>query len=210
VTALVTNGAHDLALMRTVASYRLDRVTGLYPPAQKRGEPDWLAEHALLAAGLKEKPVDLILIGREHGDLDDGMIPAYLAAKWKLPFLGLAQSVQAASANTWQVERAGTVADEVFTLTGPAMVSITNAKTNRLRHPLMKNVMLAKQQKFEILTPQGSSEQARAQAIAASPPATVARGAVPCEMLQGNIAAQAEMLAMRLLSTSAEKNTHAR
>lgn len=210
LTAVVTHGAHDLALMRTVASHRLDRVAGLHPPPQKRGEPDWLAEHALDAVCAPDSPADLILIGREHGDLDDGMTPAFLAAKWKLPFIGLAQNVQAADAGAWLVERAGTIADETYTLTGPSVVSITNAKGNRLRHPLMKNVMQAKQQKFDVLAPRGDSESGRAETTGASPPATVARGTVPCEMLRGDVAKQARQLANYLLPTSAENDTHAR
>jgi len=208
LTAVVSHGARDVPLMRNVASYRLDRVVGLPPPAGKLGEPDWLAEHALEAARGDKESIDLVLIGREHGDLDDGMTPAFLAAKWQWPFLGLAQSVQAADTKEWRAERMGTTANEIFTLSGPAVISVTNAKTNRLRHPLMKNVMLAKQQKFDVLTPGGASENRRATTLQAMPPDTVARGSVPCEMLQGGIPEQAQQLA-KLLSSFAAGNTHA-
>jgi electron transfer flavoprotein beta subunit len=210
LTAVVTHGARDLALMRTVASYRLDRVVGLSPPAAKQGDPDWLAEHLMPAAASDQQTVELVLIGREHGDLDDGMLPAFLAATWKLPFLALGQSVQADEANAWRIERAGTMCDEIYTLTGPAVVSITNAKTNRLRHPLMKNVMMAKQQKFDALTPSGESDVSRVQCAAAHPPDAVARGTVPCEMLQGSIVEMARSLADRLSPTSMESNEHGR
>ncbi len=37
ITALVTDGSGDLALMRSVAAYRIDRGRGLRPPAEPRG-----------------------------------------------------------------------------------------------------------------------------------------------------------------------------
>jgi len=205
LTAVVTHGCGDLPFMRAVAAYRPDRVVGLCPPAEMAGDPAWLAEHALQAAHDEEAPIDLILMGREHGDLDDGVTPAFLAAKWKWPFLGLAQSVRAAGASTWHAERTGAMANEIFTVTGPAVISVTNAKSNRLRHPLMKNVMLAKQLKFEIVAPGGSTDRIRLKTTAATPPATVARGTVPCTMLQGNVQEQARQLAQFLVSSAAGK-----
>jgi len=208
LTAVVTHGARDVALMRAVAAYRLDRVVGLPPPPEQSGEPDWLATHVLLAAGNEQAPIDLILIGREHGDLDDGMTPAFLAAKWQWPFIGQAQTVRAAQAGEWEAERVGLNANEIFTLARPAVISVTNAKANRLRHPLMKNVMLAKQQKFEIIEPEGDAATARARTIAATPPDTVARGSAPCRMLSGKAPEQARQVA-ELLSSFAAGGQHA-
>lgn len=209
LTAIVTHGARDLALMRTVASHRLDRVIGLPPPAAKRAEPRWLAEHALGAMRGEPAPADLILIGREHGDLDDGMVPAFLAATWQLPFLGLAQAVRAGDPDGWMAERTGRTATETFALSRPAVISITNAKSNRLRHPLMKNVLQAKQQKFEILEPNADIAYARVETVSAEPPASFARGSAPCEMLEGSVKDQARKLA-DLLSQYASGDNHAK
>lgn len=203
LTAIVSHGAQDLPLLRAVAAYRLDRVIGLQPEAGKRDDPEWLAEHALAALSKdNDPPVDLVLIGREHGDLDDGMTPAFIAAKWGWPFLGMAESVQTTDDKQWLAERTGTMANETFTLGSPAIISVTNAKSNRLRHPLMKNVMLAKQQKFEVLSPQGASSANRMTTRSATPPATVARGSVPCRILQGSIQEQARQLATLLTTSS--------
>lgn len=208
LTALVTHGARDVALLRAVASYRLDRVAGLPPPAGLRADPQWLAEHALEVVRNAAAPVDLILTGREHGDLDDGMTPAFLASKWQLPFAGLAQAVRPDGNGGWLAERVGRMAIETCKLSGPAMISVTNAKSNRLRHPLMKNVLLAKQQKFDILEPGHAPDAIRADTVTAHPPATAARGSRPCEILQGSLQDQARTLA-GLLEEYARGEIHA-
>ena len=200
LSAVVTAGCDDVALMRAVAAYRLDIVTGLRLPGGVGADPDLLAQHALEACASEDAPADLILIGREHGDLDDGMIAGYLAAKWGRPYFGLAQNVKAASNGSWQAERMGATALETYTLEGRPMVSITNAKINRLRHPLMKNVVLAKQQKFDIRTAQADTVNPRASVLGANTPPSVVRGTVPCEMLTGDANQQAKQLASILAS----------
>lgn len=208
LTALVTHGARDVALMRAVASHRLDRVVGLPAPPDMRSDPQWLTEHALGLVRSEDLPVDLILIGREHGDLDDGMTPAFLASKWQLPFVGLAQAVHPDGDHAWMAERVGKTATETYRLARPAMISVTNAKSNRLRHPLMKNVLQAKQQKFDILEPGHAPGSVRADTVTAQPPAAVARGSGPCEILQGSIGDRARKLA-ELLMESAKGESHA-
>ncbi|MFC4275392.1 hypothetical protein [Achromobacter aloeverae] len=148
VSVVVTDGAGDIALMRAIAALKPDQVRGLNPPAAQRGNPAWLARHAphLLREG--EAWPGLVLIGREHGDLDDGMTPAYLAESWGLPYVGLALQARA-RAGGWTLLRSGARQDEAVDVPAPAMASISNDKSNRLRHPLMKNVALAKQLKFE-------------------------------------------------------------
>ncbi|HEY9280930.1 MAG TPA: hypothetical protein VIP51_12725 [Eoetvoesiella sp.] len=200
ISALITDGACDIALMRAVASYRLDQVVGLCVPATERGNPAWLAAHALSAVQVPDKPIDLILIGREHGDLDDGMAPAYLAESWGWPFVSLAQHAGEGENGTLIFERTGTRQDESISLLAPACASISNNKNNRLRHPLMKNVMLAKQQKFQAITPEASIKKPGITIVRAAPPETSARGETPCRMLEGTVNEQARELASFLKS----------
>lgn len=202
ITVVVTDGARDVALMRAIASFRIAAVHGLPPPAQHRGDPAWLARHALQAMEQDGKTPDLILIGREHGDLDDGMIPAYLAESWRLPFVGLALDVQMREGEGGYLSfrRSGVGSDESVTLLQPAFASVSNDKSNRLRHPLMKNVMLAKQQSFPLIEPQAQQATGTPplSVIDAQPPAASARGARQCRMLQGSLEDQARELAAYL------------
>ncbi|MGY6268704.1 hypothetical protein ACXIUT_03360 [Achromobacter denitrificans] len=198
VTAIVTDGARDLALLRAVAALKPDRVQGLWQPAAQRGNPLWLARHApaLLCEGGNWP--DLILIGREHGDLDDGMAPAYLAQAWGLPYVGLALQVRARPEGGWTLLRSGARQDEELIVPAPAMASISNDKSNRLRHPLMKNVALAKQLSFDQATPDAALPLPGATLLRAAPAEAAARGGQACKMFTGPVQAQAEALAAYL------------
>lgn len=203
VTALVTDGASDIALMRAIAALKPDRVLGLCPPAAQRGNPAWLAQHAsgLLREG--DAWPDLILIGREHGDLDDGMAPAYLAESWRLPYAGLALQVQARADGGWTLLRSGAQQDESLQVPAPAMVSISNDKSNRLRHSLMKNVALAKQCKFDQATPDATLPAAQATLAQAAPAEASARGTQACRLFTGPVEEQAAALAAYLRANAA-------
>ena len=203
VSALVTDGAGDVALMRSVASYRPDFVAGIPVPADRRADPGWLAESIALALRAAAFPaVDLWVMGREHGDLDDGVVPAFIAERWGLPFVGLALSVQSAG-QSWQCDRIFGNQVQTVRVTGPLMASVTKDRSNRLRHPLMKNVMLARQQKIDMLspgeaasaTPALSGTASRVDRVALEPLESGRRTDAPCHMLQGTVQEQAQALA---------------
>ena len=203
VTALVTDGAGDVALMRAVASFRPDVVAGIPTPADRRADTDWLS-HAIPAAlsGIAAPSVDLWLMGREQGDLDDGVAPAFIAERWGLPFVGRALAVQRAG-HAWQCDRI--VGNQVQTVRapGPLVASVTNDRGNRLRHPLMKNVALARQQKIDMLRPgdaamctaSGNPVAGRISRVALEPLESGRRTDSPCRMLEGGLAEQARALA---------------
>jgi electron transfer flavoprotein beta subunit len=200
VTALVTDGSRDVALMRAVAALRPDRVLGLPVPAPQRGNPAWLARHAAELLWGAEALPDLILVGREHGDLDDGMFAPYLAEAWSLPFAGLALRARADDEGGWTFLRSAASHDESLHLPAPALASISNDKSNRLRHPLMKNVLLAKQQRYELAHPDTAEPPARTVLRQAAPVQAAPRGAHACRMLEGSPAEQARALAAYLES----------
>lgn len=217
VTVVVTDGAHDHALMRSIAALKPDRLVGLRPPAGQRSNPAWLARHAgaLLrhaadearsglgqGAGVEEGWPDLVLIGREHGDLDDGMTPAYLAESWHLPYVNLALQVRAGAGGCWTLLRSGARQDESLQLPTPAMASISNDKSNRLRHPLMKNVAMAKQFKYDQAAPDALLPAAPATLVQAAPAESAARGAQACHMFTGSVEEQAAALATYLRAPS--------
>lgn len=206
ITALVTDAAGDVALMRVVAALRPDTVAALPTPATQRGNPAWLARHAAAALWRDGPMPDLVLIGREHGDLDDGMTAPFLAEAWQLPYAGLALRVQPDETGGWVFTRSAASHDESLRLRAPAMASISNDKSNRLRHPLMKNVLLAKQQRFDAMPADAGEPAARFVLAQAAPVQAAPRGVDACRMLQGSAAEQARALAAYLKSFRLENH----
>jgi electron transfer flavoprotein beta subunit len=86
---------------------------------------------------------DLILIGREFGDFDDGLVPALLARLLAVPFFGRAQTI-GAQKDIILMREAGAYG-ETLAVSGRLLASVTNDRRTRLRKPLMKNVMMARQ-----------------------------------------------------------------
>ncbi|RTZ41647.1 hypothetical protein EKL30_13895 [Candidimonas sp. SYP-B2681] len=209
ITALVTDGSTDLALMRSVAAYRIERVFGLCPPAGQRGNPAWLARHVMQAIQLPDAPTDLILIGREHGDMDDGMTAAYLAEHCDWPFVSLALHAKLSDDGTLVFERIATSQDESVRVPMPACASISNDKNNRLRHPLMKNVMLAKQQQFPVIKPDTANADTGITVLRVEPPESASSGHAPCRMFDGTVIEQANALASYLKTWQNPSESHA-
>ena len=203
VHVIVTDGAVDVAFMKSVASYRPDTVVGIRVKPEHRGDARWLSHHVSKVMPADQQ-IDLWLIGREHGDMDDGVVPVTLAEIWKLPFLSLVLTVKGdeQSLHSILVERMASDQIESILCPLPAVLSVSNDKSNRLRHPLMKNVMLAKQQKIEVLEPQAdAAAQVFAQRCPISsiaPLDIAARGLKPCKMLEGDVEAQVLQLAQHL------------
>ena len=211
ITALITDGASDIALMRTVAAYRLDQVAGLCPPAQQRGNPCWYREHVANAIRGSDATVDLWLMGREHGDLDDGVMAPYLAESWGLAFIGLALSVQCDDAGHWMTQRIVGDKLEAIRLPGPILASISNDRGNRLRHPLMKNVMQAKQQKFlmhSFVANPVLVDLATAVIMTVQPIDASRRNDMPCQQLGGTVEEQALALAHYLRQSRPARSLH--
>lgn len=102
----------------------------------------------------------------------------------------------------WQCDRIYGNRVQTIRVSGPLVASVTNDR-NRLRHPLMKNVMLAKQQKIDVLSaanapaePAGlSAAPVRVIRIALEPLTSGRRTDAPCRMLPGTIDDQAQALA---------------
>lgn len=138
------DGAHSIAAIvpnekigRMVAAFRIEDVAILDLPFAAACDPNDTA--AALAQAL---PADggLVLMGREFGDCDDGTVPPLVAARRDLAFFGRVQDVGAGPA----LLREADAEEESITLAGAMLCSVTNDRRNRLRKPLMKNVMAAR------------------------------------------------------------------
>lgn len=196
IRTIVTNGAQDLNFLRSIAAYKLEDIECLHMPAQCLANPgDFLA--ALDQRTPEElKRAQIIVMGREHGDLDDGTLPALVAHTWKAHFVSNAVSLSFQD-DLFNIERLNMNQFETVTTQGPVLIAATNHQKNRLRHPLMKNAMLAKKRTFEIRGIEGIniSGEPRATITGMSPMPARNETNQPCLMFQGTDQEKARQLA---------------
>jgi len=197
ISALLAASGADDALLRHVASFRLDRVDGYDSAACPAWNSAALAEAiAAHVRGRAEAP-DLLLIGREFGDLDDGSLPARLAEALGLPGVSLALQVQRGEGGLLITRQQGAQQEELQQSL-PALVAVSNHARNRLRHPLLKNVMAAKKLSFDCLTLPAAEADAAPLRLAGLHAAVAAQRQGRCQMLEGDMESQARALAAAL------------
>ena len=95
--------------------------------------------------------------------------------------------------------RKGSVFTAIDALAGPALLAVTNDSHNRLRHPLLKNVMAARMLQFALLG-HGVAEGEHPISLGAIRAFAPAPRDGACRMLTGALAEQAEALAQVLAS----------
>lgn len=179
-------------LARRVAGFRLDSVTRLDPAEL----PLWSAAELAGVLAAQCKNAQMVLTGREFGDQDDGTLPPLVAVRLSLPFVGLALSLTQAGGGL-RIVRQGGDGLEQLEASAPVLVAVTNDSGNRLRQPLLKNVMAAKKMPLAA---------APVPAIAGAVQLQSLQDAVPpvreqaCRFLQGSAQEQAAALAEVLAS----------
>lgn len=197
ITALV---AADEALTRRVAGWRPDAVHRLDLAAVAQWDGDSVA-HALTQALAQLAPgAELVLIGREFGDFDDGAVPAALARQSGLPDLPLALRVQQ-EGDGLILLRQGSGGLERGRLAGRALLCITNDPGNRLRHPLMKNVMNARKMPLPAWHAPATAAEQVLLLDGLHPPRTVPRNG-SCTWLEGSARQKAQALARALVEAA--------
>ena len=147
VSALLVGEAQAEPIVRHAASYRMHRAAWVASPDVERWDAGRLAARICHALATIEPAPDLLLLGREFGDADDGVLPPMLAEALGRPFASQLQALQWRD-GLLRARRGRGQFDEWLRLPLPAVVSVTNDKSNRLRHPLMKNVAAAKRMAF--------------------------------------------------------------
>lgn len=205
ILAVVTHGANDLNFVRSVAAFKPDSILSLYPPESVRANPAGFSQTLRQALRSSIDQADLLLIGREHGDLDDGTLPAMFARSWNLPFISNALNLVVQSGDVIEVERISSSGVEFVTATSPVMISVTNNQKNRLRHPLMKNIMEAKKLQFPVsdlsLGEHEQSHRTRITGASSAPERT--QSDRPCRTFEGSDAEKARQLAQWLKENTA-------
>ncbi|AMO75991.1 electron transfer flavoprotein subunit beta/FixA family protein [Pseudomonas citronellolis] len=187
---LVLGGANADNLMRVVAAFKPDRLQRLdLLPACLWDAP--LTASQLASVLVREgSDAELVLIGREFGDLDDGGVPVLLASRLGRPLFALAQHAEWVGERVRLLRERG-AREEWLTVAAPLLASVTNDKRNKLRHPLMKNVMEAKRLSFDGVTAEVPAVPLALIELAAA--RAVQRGG-DCRLLEGTAPVQARAL----------------
>lgn len=201
LTGLVAASTAQDKLLQHVASFRLDAVLA-YSVQQI---PAWNSR--ALATGLSAfvqtqtgNTPDLVLIGREFGDEDDGGVPAATAHALGWPLVSQAMHVQHAAQGMLQILRQFGTVQEVLTQATPAVAAVTNHARNKLRHPLLKNVMAAKKMQFT-LQPLPQACTPASLTLARMEMACAPERTEQCQMIAGDVSTQARALAQLLLTS---------
>ena len=188
--AIVTGGTR---LARAVAASRLGEVATLTLPAP------WDQRAVAQALAPACGDADLVLIGREFGDLDDGLVPPLLAAILGRPYFGRVQAVDAAGGV--RLLRENGPCEEVLEVGGPLLASVTNDRRSRLRKPLMKNVVAARQAHIAPLV--AAPAERSSLALAGVEERADSRAPRNCVFLEGPPEVQAARLGARLVEARA-------
>jgi electron transfer flavoprotein beta subunit len=188
IAAYVAGGAAAIKIARAIASLNVAdvRTVDLAEPWDQAATARALVP---LCTG-----ADLILIGREFGDFDDGLVPAVLAGFLEVPLFARVQTV--ATHGKIELLRESERFTETLTISGRVVASVTNDRRTRLRKPLMKNVMLARQ--AAIVDTSAQSEPTHGLAIEGVTARSQDRGPASCTMIAGDVEVQAQELAALL------------
>lgn len=191
IRAIVAGGQEADKLARGVAALNIADVARLDVAAA------WDQGGVARALAAASGDADLILTGREFGDCDDGMVPAMVAGLLNRPFFGRVQSLSVAGGV--RLMRESATYEEWRPVDGPLLASVTNDRRNRLRKPLMKNVMMARTARI------GEIESGAAPSTAVSSVIELAGSRAPttCRMIAGTAQDQATEIARLLLGVGA-------
>ncbi|BCX68223.1 electron transfer flavoprotein subunit beta/FixA family protein [Pseudomonas izuensis] len=191
IDVLLLDGCNSENLLRSVAAFCPDSLRCLQlQPCQP-----WDARQtATQIAGVIKRDYlahDLVLLGRELGDLDEGSIAVLLARRLGRPQLAMAQFGQWQGAQLWLMRDRGTC-EEWLKVDQPLLASVTNDRRNKLRHPLLKNVMQAKRMTFTQVTASAPTRAGLSLSQLETAP-LIARGG-QCRLLSGDVTDQAKAL----------------
>lgn len=196
IEVLVLGGSNQDNLLRSVAAFKPDRLRCLQLQPCRPWDAAATSEQIGSLLQREELCPDLLLIGREYGDLDEGGLPVMLAARLQLPLFSLAQHAEWQDGQLSLLRERG-VSQQWHRPQGALAATVTNDRRNKLRHPLMKNVMMAKKMTFDSVdAPAQSTVVASAEQLL--PAREVQRGG-NCQMLEGDVNSQAAALVGYLL-----------
>lgn len=191
----------DEAMLQSIAAFTPASTVAFGVARAERLDGAAFAERIAKAIEHHAPHAQLVLTGREFGDLDDGVVPVMLASVLDSDFVGLAQSVARGPDSTWLAVRPAGDGEARVGVARRAVVSITNAQRNRLRHPIVKNVMAARRIRFSIEALEAAATASRVEAIrSAAASGTSARDQRPHRVLAGALSDQVAVAARAITS----------
>jgi electron transfer flavoprotein beta subunit len=193
ISAVVLGDADGDAVVRTVAGFRPDQTFRLDSRELHAWDAGQLGRELASAASSFLADAELILIGREFGDFDNGTLAPCMAEQLGRQYFGLIQDARVSDSKL-QLMRETCNFEEWITAASPVLASITNDRRNRLRHPLMKNIVAARREIFQVIAPRTADAEARISLVSAMP-AKQSQRARACRMLAGPLENQAGELA---------------
>jgi electron transfer flavoprotein beta subunit len=186
ISVVVTGGADVEGVLRSVAAFRPDQLVRLDAEGLHACDAKSLSRQMATAAGGLLADAELVLMGREFGDLDNGTLAPYMAEHMGRRFFGLIQDARWSDTRLALMrERSG--AEEWLDLVPPMMASVTNDRRNRLRHPLMKNVMASKRATFPVISASIEGDDDDHLSVMAAGLAQAAPRRSACRMLTGSV-----------------------
>jgi len=191
IEVLVLGGSNQDNLLRSVAAYKPDQLRCLQLQPSCPWDAALSSEQIADLLAREHLTPELVLIGREFGDLDEGGLPVMLAARLGLPLFALAQFAEWQDGQLSLLRERGT-RQQWHRPQEPLVATVTNDRRNKLRHPLMKNVMMAKKMSFDCVQAPAQRPET-VQPVALLPAREVQRGG-HCHMLEGDVQAQATAL----------------
>ncbi|HEX2987706.1 MAG TPA: electron transfer flavoprotein subunit beta/FixA family protein [Chloroflexota bacterium] len=142
VTALTVGPASNVEALRRALATRCD--AAVHVKEDGASELDSLGIARLLKAAVQKLgDVDLVLCGRQVGDWDSGQVGQLLAEEMGIPCVTLARQIEPSGESALRVTREVPGGTALVESQLPAVLTVTNAPTNQLRIPKVKDVMLA-------------------------------------------------------------------
>ncbi len=142
VTALSAGPATNLEALRKALATKSD--AAVHVKEDGAAQLDSAGVARLLAAAIKRlADVDLVLCGRQVGDWDGGQVGQLLAERLGFACVTLARGIEPSGEQAVRITREVPGGIALVEASLPAVVTVTNAPTNQLRIPKVKDVMAA-------------------------------------------------------------------
>lgn len=186
ISALLLGAAQSDVLLKAVAALRVHAVSAIEHQSVIRWDPAGLSVVLRNAIAAMPTPPDLVLLGREFGDCDDGALAPTLAETLGWRFVGLVQQASVVDGRI-RLRRMRGNADECILLPAPVVASVSNDKSNRLRRPLLKNVMAARSVQIGVMPANGPETGPRVVAAELDLQEAGRRNSKGCQMLDGPV-----------------------
>ena len=193
VSVLVFGGAAANEALRYAIALKADTVRWIAIPAALAWDARKTAASVADAISALESTPDLVLMGPEFGDRDDGMVAPLVAKLLDRLFFAWAYRARADEAGLMLARDTGEH-EERLIATGPVLATVSTHPSIRLRLPLLKNILAANRQQVANET-SGTDTDAQSELIGVSLESAGRTRGGNVRMLEGSLDDRAAELA---------------